>query len=184
MHRLTLTLLLFGFAPAWATTDVRSDPDTGLVTWQTQAHGAELRLTQIGPDQARAFYQARGFSPDAVEHYVAECVFMTVVRNVGDAAIAHRLSDWRYVQTGEAPRRVRSKAEWGRLWERLGVDESARLAFTWAQFPATQTFEPGDWNQGMTTYRVARDDPFDVQVRWRSAGRTHSAILENVRCAT
>lgn len=182
MRRLTLTLLLVGFAPAWAATDIRTDAETGLMTWQTEQRGIQIRLSQISPDQARAFYEARGFSAAATEHYVAECVFMSVVRNIGDAAIAHRLADWRYTQPGQPPRRIRGKAEWDALWQRLGVDEAARVAFTWAQLPTEQTFEPGDWNQGMTTYRVARDRPFDVDVKWRTGGETRAARLSNVRC--
>lgn len=183
MHRLTLTLLLAGFAPVWAATETRTDATTGLATWQTEQQGIQIRLTQISPDQARAFYEARGFPAAAAEHYVAECVFMTVVRNIGDAAIEHRLADWRYVQPGQAPRPIRSRTEWDARWQRIGVGEPARIAFTWAQFPAMQTFAPDDWNQGMTSYRVARDRPFDVIVTWRSADRTRTARLNTVRCA-
>lgn len=183
MRRLTLTLLLMWGAPAWAATENRIDPDSGLVTWQTEQQGIQIRLTQISPDQARAFYLARGFSVPATEHYVAECVFMTVVRNIGEAPIRHRLADWRYTVASEAPRALRSKSDWAALWQKLGVDEPARIAFAWAQFPAAQTFAAGDWNQGMTTYRVARDQPFDLRVRWQAGGRKHAATLTNLRCA-
>jgi len=183
MRRLSLTLLLLWGAPAWAATESRIDPDTGLATWQTEQQGIQIGLTQIGPDQARAFYLARGFSAAATEHYVAECVFMTVLRNVGDIPIRHRLADWRYSAAGRAPRAIRSKAGWAALWQKLGVEEPARIAFTWAQFPTAQTFAAGDWNQGMTTYRVARDQPFDLHIRWQAGGTTRSAVVHNVRCA-
>ncbi|MBT9566838.1 MAG: hypothetical protein IV085_00920 [Thiobacillus sp.] len=183
MPRLTLTLLLLWGAPVWGATDTHIDPDNGLASWQTEQQGIQIRLTQIAPDQARAFYLARGFSSAATERYVAECVFMTVVRNIGTAPIRHRLADWRYATAGQAPKAIRSKAQWAALWKKLGVDESARIAFTWAQFPATQTFAAGDWNQGMTTYRVARDQPFDLHVRWQADGTMRAATLNNVRCA-
>lgn len=182
MRRLRLTLLLLWGVPAWAATETRIDPDTGLVTWQVEQQGIQIGLTQIGPDQARAFYLARGFSAPATEHYVAECVFMTVLRNIGDVPIRHRLADWRYTGAGLAPRALRSKADWAALWQKLGVEESARIAFTWAQFPSTQTFEAGDWNQGMTTYRVARNQPFDLHVRWQAGGTRRLAVVKNVRC--
>jgi hypothetical protein len=86
MRRLALTLLAVGSATAWAGTDSSVDADTGLTTWQTETRGIQVRLTQISPDQARGFYQARGFSPAAAERYASECVFMTVVRNIGDSA--------------------------------------------------------------------------------------------------
>jgi len=178
-----LTLLAVWGAAANAGTDTSLDAETGLATWQTETGGIQVRLTQISPDQARAFYQARGFSAAAAERYAVECVFMTVVRNIGETPIQHRLADWRYVSAGHASRAIRSKIEWERIWKRQGVAEAARIAFNWAQFPATQTFAPGDWNQGMTTYNVPRGGQFDLRFVWRAGGKQHSGILEQVRCA-
>jgi hypothetical protein len=183
MRRLALTLLAVWWASAHAGTDASVDPETGLASWQTETEGIQVRLTQISPDQARAFYQARGFSPETAERYAAECVFMTVVRNIGGTPIRHRLADWRYVVAGQPPRPIRSKADWARLWKQAGVAEAARIAFNWAQFPTVQTFEPGDWNQGMTTYSVPRGGQFDLHFVWRAGGKTHSGTLEQVRCA-
>jgi len=189
MRRLTLTLLAVWSTAAHAGTDSSVDAETGLVTWQTETAGIQVRLTQISPDQARAFYQARGFSPETAERYAGECVFMTVVRNIGDTPIEHRLADWRYEPAGQPPRAIRSKTEWERLWKRLGVSETARIAFNWAQIPATQTYAPGDWNQGMTSYSVPRGGQFDLHFVWRTlkgmnaGGRTHTGKLEQVRCA-
>lgn len=183
MRRLAPTLLALWSLPALAATEHSIDPETGLGTWQTETAGIQVRLTQISPDQARAFYQARGFSAAAAARYAAECVFMTVVRNVGAAPIEHRLADWRYLVPGQPPRTIRSKVQWERLWKQAGVPEPARIAFTWAQFPATQTFAPGDWNQGMTTYAVPRGGRFDLRFVWRSGGKTLSGTLEQVQCA-
>jgi len=184
MRHLSLTLLaLWGVTTPVAATESSIDPDTGLYSWQTEHAGIQVRLTQISPDQARAFYRAREFSAAATEHYVAECVFMTVVRNIGDAPVQHRLADWRYTVPGKPPQRIRSKTEWERLWKKLGTKESARIAFTWAQFPTAQIFEVGDWNQGMTTYNVSRDTPFNLTFVWRAGGQTHTGQLENVRCS-
>src|SRR4030042_2697417 len=182
MRLLTLALLAAWPLAAFATEQsVHAAP--GLATWQTETAGIQVRLTQISPDQARGFYQARGFSPEVAERYAAECVFMTVVRNVGDAPIRHRLADWRYEPAGQPPRTIRSKAQGGRLWKQLGVAEAARIAFTWAQFPATHTFAPGDWNQGMTSYSVPRGGAFTLRFVWRASGKTHTGKLEQVRCA-
>ncbi len=177
-----LTLLAVWGATATAA-DVSVDADTGLATWQTETAGVQVRLTQISPDQARAFYRARGFSAAAAERYAAECVFMTVVRNVGEQSVAHRLADWRYVAADRVPRALRSRTAWERIWKQRGVAESARIAFNWAQFPATQTFAPGDWNQGMTTYSVPRGGRFDLRFVWRAGGKRHVGKLEQVRCA-
>jgi len=183
MRLLTLTLLAVGSAAASAGTDISVDAETGLTTWQTETAGIQVRLTQISPDQARAFYLARGFSAAAAERYASECVFMTVVRNIGDVPIQHRLADWRYESAGQPPRPIRSKAAWERRWKQQGVPEAARIAFTWAQLPATQSFAPGDWNQGMTSYSVPRGGTFDLRFAWRAGAKTHSGKLEQLRCA-
>jgi hypothetical protein len=181
MRRFALTLLA-AWPLAGNAAEPGIDPDSGLATWQTETQGIQVRLTQISPDQARAFYQARGFSAEAAERYAAECVFMTVVRNVGDTPIQHRLADWRYVYAGKTLP-IRGKTEWERLWKSLKVNEAARIAFTWAQIPATQTFAPGDWNQGMTAYHVPRGERFDLRFVWRANGKTLSGTLEQVQCA-
>ena len=182
MRLLTLTLL-----SAWSVTALATeqsvDPETGLSTWQTEREGIQVRLTQISPDQVRAFYQARGFSSQAAERYAAECVLMTAVRNIGDAPIHHRLADWRYAIGAQPPQSIRSKAAWERIWVQQRVPQSARIAFTWAQFPTTQTFAPGDWNQGMTAYSVPRGGHFDLRFVWRAGDKQHSGLLEKVRCA-
>ena len=182
MRLITLTLLAV-WGSATAATEMSVDPDTGLGSWQTEQDGIQVRLSQISPDQARAFYQARGFTAAAAEIYVAGCIFMTVVRNTGNTPIQHRLADWRYLVSGQPPQAIRSKSEWEAIWKKQGVNESVRIAFTWAQIPATQTFAPGDWNQGMTTYNVPRDKPFNLRFVWRAGGKTRSGNLENVRCA-
>ena len=55
MRRLTLTLLALWPLAGAAATESSTDPETGLVTWQTETAGIQVRLTQISPDQARAF---------------------------------------------------------------------------------------------------------------------------------
>jgi hypothetical protein len=182
MRHLSLTLLAVWSAAAFAGTEPSVDAP-GLATWQAETAGIQVRLSQISPDQARAFYLARGFSPAAAERYAGECVFMTVVRNIGDTPILHRLADWRYEPAGQPPRAIRSKSQWERIWTRLGVSDSARIAFAWAQIPDTQTYAPGDWNQGMTSYSVPRGGTFTLRFVWRAGGRTHAGTLEQVRCA-
>lgn len=127
-------------------TETSRDPETGLESWQVEKRGIQVRLTQINPDQVRAFYQARGFTPEQAEGYASSCVFMTVVRNIGAIPIEHRLADWRYVTDDARESTIRSKTEWDQTWISRGVAEPARIAFSWAQFPATQTFYVGDWN--------------------------------------
>jgi len=162
---------------------VHSDPDTGAATWETRAHGVTLSLTQILPDQARAFYLNRGFPPEAVERYATACVYMTVLRN--DAApgeLSFRLAEWSVLSEGQA-RPPESVEAWMALWWALGLTDAAQIAFRWAQFPPQQEYAVGEWNQGMLSTGLPPGGRFDLIARWTVAGITYEGKLENVVCA-
>lgn len=159
------------------------DADTGARTWETRAHGVTLSLTQLLPDQLRAFYLNRGFPAGAAEVYATSCAFMTVLRN--DAApgtLNFRLADWSITASGGA-RPPRPLDDWLAEWRRRGLSEPAVIAFRWAQFPPEQEYEPGDWNQGMLSTGLAPDAAFDLTARWQIAGKAYEGRLSDVRCA-
>ncbi|MFA5082575.1 MAG: hypothetical protein WC474_08535 [Hydrogenophilaceae bacterium] len=159
------------------------DPDTGAETWATRRHGVALSLTQILPDQGRAFYLNRGFPTEAAEVYATSCVFMAVLRN--DAApgmVSFRLADWTLVSAGAA-RPPRPVDDWQAEWRRRGLAEAAAIAFRWAQFPPEQEYEPGDWNQGMLSAGLPPGAAFDLTARWQVAGQSYEGRLTDVRCA-
>ena len=161
----------------------RRDPDTGAATWETQAHGVALSLTQLLPDQVRAFYVNRGFDLADATVFAGACVFMTVLRN--DAApgeLAFRLADWRVQQGGEA-RALPPLDHWLGQWQGRGVSEAARIAFRWAQFPPEQTYALGEWNQGMLATGLASGSRFDLIARWTVAGQDYEGKLDDVQCS-
>ncbi|MEW5787972.1 MAG: hypothetical protein AB1899_08980 [Pseudomonadota bacterium] len=183
MPTLALLVCFPAVNPARADTLTRTDPETGALTWETRAHGVSLQLTQILPDQARAFYLNRGFSADAAERFATACVYMTVLRN--DAApgeVAFHLADWRVLNGGQE-RPPLSTEHWLALWQTLGLGEPARIAFRWAQFPPEQEYAPGEWNQGMLTTGLAPGAQFDLLARWTVAGQIYEGKLNHVVCA-
>ncbi len=159
------------------------DPASGLETWETQGKGLAVRLTQISPEQAQAFFEARGFPTERARHYARDCVFMTVVRNTGTTPVELDLRRWRYQPRGGEPRPLKVKEEWLSEWDARGIDPAARIGFEWSQFPTTQTFAPADWNQGMTTYALPRGARFDLIYEWQSGDKTHAGRLAGARCA-
>ncbi|MCP5276740.1 MAG: hypothetical protein H6935_00050 [Thiobacillus sp.] len=181
---LILTLWVTSLAPALAhaAQEQRTDPDTGAATWETRAHGATLRLTQILPDQARAFYINRGFSAKDVEPYATACVFMTVLRNdAAPGALGFRLEDWRVRVAGEL-RSPPSMEHWMGLWATRGLPEPPRIAFRWAQFPVEQEYEVGEWNQGMLATGLPPGTAFDLVARWQVEDKIFEGVLTDVRC--
>lgn len=161
----------------------RLDPETGATTWQTQAHGVHLSLTQILPDQARAFYLNRGFTPAAAERYATACVYMTVLRNDAAPGELHfRLADWSVLSAGQ-PHALKPVEDWLAQWRAEGLGEAAQIAFRWAQFPPEQDYAVGEWNQGMLAINLPAGSHFDLRVRWQVAGKTYEETLIDVVCA-
>jgi hypothetical protein len=159
------------------------NPESGVESWQFRDDGVEILLQQIGPDQARAFFLGRGFQRAEVDHYASSCVFMTLVKNTSARPLHYRLDHWRYLRQDGVPRRLKLKHEWLREWKQRGTSPGAMIAFEWSQHPAQQTLEPGDWNQGMTTFAVPHGERFDLDVKWKIAGRTHAGRMSEVLCA-
>lgn len=160
-----------------------TDPDTGIPTWEVDTRGVHLRLTQITPEQARAFMLGRGMDRQSVEEFAHACVYMTVVRNESSQPIEHNLAHWRYLPEGSGqPKALLTKHDWLARWQPRKLSRPVTLAFEWSQFPVEQTFFPGDWNQGMTTFALPAGSRFDVIFRWKQNGKLHEGKLQHVQC--
>jgi hypothetical protein len=161
---------------------VHVDPQTGAATFETQAYGVSISLTQLLPDQIRAFYVARGFDLADADVFAEACVYMTVLRNdTAPGELDFRLSDWE-VQHNEEVRALPPLDDWLAQWEARGVPDSARLAFRWSQFPSEQSYAPGEWNQGMLATGLPPGSRFDLIARWTIADQTYQGRLDDVRC--
>ena len=158
------------------------DPDTGIPTWEIDTRGVHLRLTQITPEQARAFMLNRGMDKQSVEEFAHTCVYMTVVRNESKHPIDHNFAYWRYLPENGQPKSMLTKHDWLSRWQPRNFSRSVKLAFEWSQFPTEQIFSPGDWNQGMTTFELPAGSRFDVIYRWKQNDKLHEGKLQNVQC--
>jgi hypothetical protein len=183
-----IAVLAFATAPAVADNSRAEiqhtiDPKTNIESWQMQDNGIEVTLIQIGSDQARGFFLARGFKRADVDYYAASCVIATVVRNRSSSPISYHLANWRYEKGDGVARKLKPKDDWLREWKQRGVSSSARIAFEWSQHPAGQTLEPSDWNQGMTTYQVSHGSRFDLTVKWKAGKSNYVDTIKDIRCA-
>jgi len=178
---LILTLSVPGYANVQTH---RVDPQTGAETWETQAHGVTISLTQILPDQARAFYVNRGFPLDVTERYATACVYMIVLRNDAAPGVVHfKQKNWLVVSAEHTEPPIRLDS-WMEIWERYDLDKPALLAFRWAQFPAEHWYEPvGDWNQGMLTTGLPAGTAFKLIARWDVAGKAYEGVINDIKCA-
>jgi hypothetical protein len=156
--------------------------DTGLSTWEVDTQGMHLRLTQISPEQARAFMLNRGMDRQSVEEFAHACVYMTVVRNESRQPIEHNLAYWHYVPDDGKPQAMQTKHDWLSRWQPRNFSRAVKLAFEWSQLPVDQTFFAGDWNQGMTTFALPAGSRFDVFYRWKQNGKLQEGKLQHVQC--
>jgi len=187
LARVICTAMLGLSAISAVATETRheTNPESGVQTWELHDQGVGFTLMQITPDQARGFFLARGFDRPAVDYYASYCVFMTIVRNEAVAeSISYQLADWVFYQAGHKPGKLKLAEDWLKEWRQRKVADSSLIAFQWALHPSTQTFETGDWNQGMTTYALPLDSTFDLKFKWNVKGVSHEAILKNIQCAS
>jgi len=184
MYRL-LSLLLLGATPALAAVQPIAEDGSGLPGWHWQGDGASFTFNQRLPDQTRAFFQGRGFTPQQAEPLAADCVFQAIIRNGAEAAAAMtlHLAEWRVYPVSGSAQPLRLEAQWQEQWERTGVSQPARIAFRWALFPTEQRFEPGDWNMGMITLGLAPGSRFDLEVVWRSGEQERRQRFPAMQCA-
>ncbi|SRR3989338_6001589 len=180
-----LALLLISSAHAdEVKTHIQHNPETGQTSWKTAKQGITLELAQLTPDQSRAFFIGRGFTSAEAEHYAAACVFMTILRNeAAPGAIAYNLAEWRAVSADGRTGPMKLKEEWLKEWEARNLAPALKIAFEWSQLPSQQTFEPGDWNQGMTTFMLPRGSRFDLKFSWTVQGKRQENIMKGVICA-
>ena len=178
-----VALMLMPMA-ASAGTEHSVNPDIGTHTWKRTSDSVTYSLTQILPDQLRAFYAGRGFPADVIESYATSCVFMTVVRNDHeDGEITFSTSNWSLATEGTI-RPLKGTRQWLSDWLAQGVMKPQLIAFEWAQFPTQQSYQPGDWNQGMLAMNLSAGESFNLNLEWMHKGKVFKGILEEVRCAS
>lgn len=170
---------LLACACCTATAPVLAQPAAG---WNPAKDGVEIKVSALKREQAAAFYQARGFSADAIAPYAEACGFAFEFRNSGKTAVQVKLADWRAAGKAGSARFVLPD-EWDAEWARRGATGPARIAFRWAQFPAEQEFAPGDWLMGMAALERRVAGPFRLTLRFSDKNRQHEIAIDNITCA-
>ncbi len=168
---------------AWAGQTQTRDPQTGAETWKIHSNGVSITLTQLLPDQLRAFYLNRGFTLNQIEAYATACVYTLILRNDNAPGTVHFVqSEWSLVSSGGSRSPVDTE-DWLQRLQQAGATNPALIAFRWAQFPSEHEYAPnGDWNQGMLATDLPAGSRFDFIARWNIDGKPHQGVLTDVRC--
>lgn len=156
---------------------VFTDDNSGLLSWKAQHPGFSLQFIQLLPDYVRAVYGARGLPDKVVELMASYCIFGTIIKNESGQPLGYRVADWRYVTQDGQSHPVKTKTQWLKDWQDMGV------AFRYSLLPDDQNFAPGDWSQGFTTLPLPPDTPVALHYSWTQQGKKHEGVFEELRCA-
>jgi hypothetical protein len=179
MLRATIVLFVLTLSQSWAAgITILQDPNSGLYSWKVIDRGFSLELVQLPPDFIRAVYASRELPPAMIEEVASYCAFGTIARNETKSPVSYRVADWRAVTPDGKRHRLRTKTEWLKHWQKMGVD------FSFSILPDAMTFDEGDWAQGFTTIRIPHGTHFDLIYTWRQHGKTFSGKLSNLVCTS
>jgi len=158
------------------------EKQTGLRTWEWREGGISVQLIQRLPDQTRAFFQGRGFSTGDADTIGRACVFQTIFRNDGRQPLTYDLDDWQITYRGKRlPLQTRER--WKQKWLDRDVSQAARIAFRWSLLPTHQSFEPGDYNWGMTSFGLPPGATFDLSLELKVNGKSVNGQIPAIVCA-
>ncbi len=154
------------------------DPATGLLSWKAISDGFSLQLIQLHPDYVKAVYDSRGLPKKLIDGILEYCVFGTIVKNESTDDVSYKVADWQYTTADGKKHRVKTKSEWLKEWEAMGV------GYRWSILADDQTFSPGDWIQGFTTVVVKPGDSFDLHYSWTLDGKKFRNTIKGIGCAS
>ena len=151
-----------------------------------RADGVEITVAARTPEQTRAFYEARGFPPDALRELAGAC-FMTIgVHNGRNGTVWLEPAAWRFVTDDGQPVRQIGREHWEARWQALGVPAAARAAFGWTQLPVRRDLQPGEPVGGNLAV-VPQNRPFTLEAVFALGERREQGTLRlrvpRLRCA-
>ena len=78
---------------------------------------------------------------------------------------------------------MKVRKQWDAQWVKQKVKKPQRLAFEWALYPTSQTYQPGDYNWGMSAFNLKPGDTFDLKLVWHQYGKQHNKLIKDIQCA-
>ena len=187
MKRLILlSMLVASVAPARAELVTGVDEQARLPYWEWRNDVLSVRFVQRLPDQTRAYFAGRGFNAQDVKYIADYCIFQTVFKNVALASSQHRLdydlSKWVVEFNGQASS-LKTREAWQETWQERDAKPAQRIAFEWSLLPTRQSYQPADYNWGMTVFPVPHGGMFDLNLTWVVDGKPGQATIKNMQCA-
>ena len=156
---------------------IHKNETSGLLTWTAKDTGFSIELIQLLPDFIRAIYAKHNFPAEEVERAASYCMFGTILKNTSEQHLSYRVKDWSYRTRDGKKYPVKTKTQWLEEWQKAGI------LFSWTLLPDVGEFAVGDWQQGFTSIKLARESEFDLIYTWQLDGVAHTGVLKNLKCA-
>jgi hypothetical protein len=133
----TATLLVTGMAAAqlpWADGETPPGPyvDNDRLFMLLRLHT---------PEQMAAFYEARGFTPAAIERIRQTCFITVHIDNKSDTVLWLETANWRISADGK-PVELLGRDYWNTVWDEIGLPQASRSTFGWTRLPETRDLQP------------------------------------------
>jgi len=109
-----------------------------------------MQLRPRTPEQMAAFYEARGFSKQAIGHIKQACFVTAIIKNKSNRVVWLDLDNW-HLETPSGELRRRGRDDWERLWQEIDLPQAHRSTFGWTQLPAVRDLQPGEGVGGNIT---------------------------------
>lgn len=97
-----------------------------------------LKLIPRTPNQMAAFYEARGFSQQAIAEIRKGCFITVIIRNNSEEVVWLELARW------EFGRKRFSRKDLRQVWQSLSVPKANQSTFFWTQLPEVRDLRPDE----------------------------------------
>ena len=165
-----------------AATDIAIAPN---VRREVRDQGLVASLTPRTPDQLYAFYLARGFPEDALQHITSRCFLTIGIHNERSDVVWLELDNWRFVDRhGRELARIK-RAEWNARWDRIQLMPAQRAAFNWTQLPERRDLQPAEPVGGNVSL-VPPGSTFTLEAKFLTGADKRGPVvrlrIENLTC--
>lgn len=149
--------------------------------------GVSFRITPSRPDAVAAFYEARGFPPEAIRTLREVCYLSVVMRNQRPDVVWLELDRWRFIDTGGRIVERLSHAYWDARWDRMNLPAANRATFGWTQLPEVRDLRP-DEPVGGNVPVAPPSGRFSLEARFATgenkSGPEIVVRVDNLKCRT
>jgi hypothetical protein len=144
--------------------------------------GLSIRVAPRPPQGMAAFYEARGFPPDAIASIRDACFLGVMVVNHTPEVIWFDLDRWEF-RDADGPVRRLTLGDWASRWDAVGLPWAKRATFRWTQLPDRRDLQPDE--PVAANVAIARPHgPVSVLMRFRSetTGKDRTTEFTNIEC--